>query len=152
MSEGTILPPGHYGYDDVAPGDRIETGSAEITAELIDGFADLSGDRFAIHMSTQVAQDYGFADRVAHGLLVLSVIDGLKNAAPAQFRAVASLGWNWRFTAPVLAGDTVRATIEVKAKRPTRQPDRGILTLDFEVRNQRDELVQAGENQLMVFR
>lgn len=146
------LEPGLYGFDDLDIGDVIETGRVEISPQMIDAFADLSGDRFEIHMDAQAAREFGFADRVAHGLLVLSVIDGLKNAAEAQFRAVASLGWDWRFSAPVLAGDEVRASITVRGKRGARNPHRGILTLDFTVRNQRDEKVQVGANSLMVLR
>ena len=68
---GRLLPPGQYGHDAVQIGDRIETSWAEITVAMIDRFADLTGDHFAIHMSDTGAQAQGFARRVAHGLLVL---------------------------------------------------------------------------------
>lgn len=148
----SLLSPGTYGYNDLAIGDVIETGSAEVSAALIDGFADISGDRFEIHMSREGAARHGFSDRVAHGLLVLSLVDGLKNAAPVQFRAIASLGWDWSFRAPVLAGDSVQAKITVRDKRETRDPGRGILTLGFAATNQHGQLVQEGQNQLMVYR
>ena len=99
---GRALPPGRYGFDDANPGDRIETDALSVTPALIDAFADLTGDRFEIHLSDAAAQRHGFPARVAHGLLVLSLIDGLKNQCPAQFNAVASLGWEWSFRAPVL--------------------------------------------------
>ena len=117
---------------------------------MIDAFADMTGDRFEIHMTTAAARRRGFEDRVAHGLLVLSLVDGLKNQAAAQFDAVASLGWDWRFSAPVLARDTIAVTIHVKALRPTSDGKRGIATLEFTVTNQRDETVQTGENRLMI--
>lgn len=75
---GAALPPGVYGYDDLAIGDWIDTGSAQVTAELIDQFATVSGDRYALHMDAAFAAEKGFDDRVAHGLLVLSMVDGLK--------------------------------------------------------------------------
>ncbi len=53
---------------------------------------------------------------------------------------------------PVFAGDTIRAAITVRAKRATLKPDRGILTLDFDVTNQQGETVQRGTNQLMAYR
>ncbi len=40
----------------------------------------------------------------------------------------------------------------MQAKRETKRPDRGILTLGFEVKNQRGEVVQQGTNELMVLR
>ena len=93
----------------------------------------------------------GIGLTAALGLLVLSVVDGLKNATSAKLQARASLGWDWRFRAPVLAGDTVAASITVAEKRSTRNADQGIVRLDFEVRNQRGDLVQAGANRLMVY-
>ena len=148
---GRHLAAGHHGFAEIQAGDWLETGEAEITAALIDGFADLCGDRFEIHMSDEAAARHGFSGRVAHGLLVLSVVDGLKNAAEAQFKAVASLNWNWSFRRPVIAGDSIRVGITVLEKRQTKNPDRGILRLGFEVTNQRGEMVQEGENLLMVY-
>lgn len=148
---GRQLAAGHHGLADVEVGDWLETGEAQITAALIDGFADLCGDRFEIHMSDEAAARHGFTGRVAHGLLVLSVVDGLKNAAEAQFKAVASLNWNWSFRRPVIAGDAIGVKITIREKRQTKNPDRGILRLGFDVTNQNGELVQDGENLLMVY-
>jgi acyl dehydratase len=149
---GRLLPPGFHGFDDVAPGDRIDTDEITVTPAAIDAFADLTGDRFAIHMSDTAAQELGFPSRVAHGLLVLSLIDGLKNQCPAQFRAIASLGWDMRFSRPVLAGDRIRGHLTVTEKRLISDGRRGILTLDVEAINQAGEVVQSGLNRLMVAR
>ena len=48
--------------------------------------------------------------------------------------------------------DKITARITVVEKRETRNPNRGILTLDFNVTNQHGETVQMGTNQLMVHR
>ena len=149
---GRLLAPGLYGYDDLAVGARIETGSLLVTDAVIDAFAALTGDRFEIHMTTEGAARHGFRARVAHGLLVLSLVDGLKNQCPAQFRAVASLGWDWSFRRPVLTGDQISATLVIAEMRPTSRPDRGIVTLSLEAQNQSGEIVQRGRNQLMVYR
>lgn len=139
-------------YEDVEVGDRYETPAAEVTAAVIDAFADMTNDRFEIHMSDEAAQRHGFPARVAHGLLVLSMVDGLKNNSIARFRAVASLGWTWKFSGPVFAGDTIRAEVTILDKRTTRNPDRAILGLGFIVRNQSGTVVQEGDNKLMVYR
>jgi len=139
-------------YEDVAIGDWYETGTAAVTTQAIDAFAQLTGDRFEIHMSVAGAKRHGFPARVAHGLLVLSLVDGLKNQAQAGFRAIASLGWDWTFVAPVLADDEIRVRVVIENKRETRNAARGILTLRFLVTNQRGETVQSGENKLMVYR
>ncbi|RYG90267.1 (R)-hydratase [Loktanella sp. IMCC34160] len=149
--EGRLLGPGRYRLAQLQVGDRIETGSRQITTAMIDGFADQTGDRFEIHMDRDAAARHGFADRVAHGLLVLSVVDGLKNQTPAQFDAIASLGWDWRFQAPVLVGNTITARITVTGLRQTSRQDRGIATLDFDVTNQDGVTVQRGQNRLMIY-
>ena len=146
------LAAGHYGFEDVALDDRIETAPLTVTSAMIDAFADLTGDHFEIHDSDAAAQRHGFSARVAHGLLVLSLIDGLKNQCPAQLRAIASLGWEWSFRAPVLCNDTIQATLTVVEKRPTSRPERGILRLEVVALNQRAEVVQRGHNLLMVYR
>ncbi len=148
----SLVPPGLHSYDAVSLGDRIETGTTTVTEAMIDSFAALTGDRFEIHMTVEGAARHGFLARVAHGLLVLALIDGLKNQAEAHFHAIASLGWDWSFRRPVFAGDTIRATITVEGKRPTRNPERGILTLAFDVSNQNGEVVQRGTNRLMSYR
>ena len=146
------LPSGQYGFNDISRGDRIDAGAIHVTADAIDRFADLTGDHFEIHMSDEAAARHGFDGRVAHGLLVLSLIDGLKNQAPAQFKAQASLGWTWSFKGPVIAGDTLSVAITVAEKQPVSDATRGILRLNFDVANQRGECVQSGENTLMVYR
>lgn len=146
-----FLPEGRYGFGDIALGDVVETGRIPVTTDMIDRFAAMTGDRFEIHMSREAALRHGFAARVAHGLLVLSLIDGLKNKAAAQFKAQASLGWDWTFQAPVLAGDTIGARITIAAIRPVSAGDRAVVTLEFDVTNQSGGTVQRGTNRLMVY-
>lgn len=146
------LPEGHYGADAVDVGDWIDCGSISVTAAQIDAFAELTGDRFEIHISDAAAQAHGFGARVAHGLLVLSLVDGLKNRAAAQFKARASKGWDWSFKLPVLAGDRINVRLEVTGKSPARQPDQATLHLTFSVTNENGDFVQTGTNRLLVYR
>lgn len=139
-------------YEDVAVGERFSTGGIVVTEAHVMGFAGLTGDFFDLHVDDEFARKLGFPGRVAHGILGLALVDGLKNRADTRFRAIASLGWNWKFTSPILIGDRIHAEVEVQAKRETRRADRGILTLAFRVMNQRGEVVQEGTNELMVQR
>src|SRR5579862_1805761 len=123
-------------FEDVAVGDRYTTGGITVSESLVTGFAGISGDFFDLHMDEDFAREHGFKGRVAHGILGLALTDGLKNRAATRLAALASLEWNWKFTAPIYLGDRIAAEIEVTAKRPTRRPDRGIVTLAFTVRNQ----------------
>jgi acyl dehydratase len=75
--------------------------------------------------------------------------DGLKNRSAVRIVVIASLGWNWRFKGPILAGDRIGVHVAVQGKRPNSKADRGLLTLGFTVRNQRGEIVQEGETTLI---
>ena len=56
---------------------------------------------------------------------------------------------NLRIPLPTRIGDTVRVRAEVKEKRETSKPERGILVLTYQVVNQRDEVVLHYNNLLM---
>lgn len=146
------LAAGFYGLDDLMAGAWWRTGGLTVTESHVLGFAGLTGDFFDVHVDDEAARALGFPGRIAHGLLGLALVDGLKNRAPVRLAAVASLGWTFDFTAPILIGDRIQATITVRSTRPTRRPDRGIAVLGFDVVNQRGETVQRGENRLMMLR
>ena len=146
-----MLARGVYTYDQVQIGDRMLTDWAKLTPQAIDTFAALTQDRFAIHLSDEGARAHGFDRRVAHGLLILSLVEGLKSTAPAQLDTFASLGWEWTFRAPVFAGDSIRATVTVAAKRAAGA-GKGMLTLSISVENQAREVVQQGQTRLMAQR
>lgn len=144
------LDPALLRYEQIAPGLAFETGGITVTEGHITGFAGLTGDFYDIHMDDEYARALGYPGRVAHGLLGLALCDGLKNRAPVRFAAIVSLNWRWSFTGPILVGDRIFARIAVLSKRMTRNPARGIVTLGFELVNQKGEVVQKGENDLMV--
>lgn len=139
-------------FDGIAAGLVFTTPGITVTEGHILGFAGLTGDFYEIHMDDAYARELGYPGRVAHGLLGLALCDGLKNRAQTRFAAIVSLGWRWRFTGPILVGDRIAAEVRVLGKRATKRADRGIVTLGFLLKNQRDETVQEGENDLMVRR
>jgi acyl dehydratase len=137
-------------YEQIEPGLAFETGGITVTEGHITGFAGLTGDFYDIHMDDDYARALGYPGRVAHGLLGLALTDGLKNRASVRFAAIVSLNWRWSFTGPILAGDRIAARIAVLSKRMTKNPARGIVTLGFDLVNQKGDVVQKGENDMMV--
>lgn len=137
-------------FEQAGIGLSFETGGIVVTEAHIVAFAGLTGDFFDIHMDDEYARGLGYPGRVAHGLLGLALCDGLKNRAPVKFAAIVSLNWRWSFSGPILVGDRIAARITVLSKRLTKNPARGIVTLGFDLVNQRSEVVQKGENDLMV--
>ncbi len=86
----------------------------EITEEWIDRFAALSGDDNQLHMDANAAREAGFANRVAHGVLLLtqlSTVIGTRLPGPGALWR--SLQWNW--SRPVFPQD--RITVEARVKQ-----------------------------------
>jgi acyl dehydratase len=139
-------------YEEIAEGLSWETGGITVAESHILTFAGLTGDFYDLHVDDDYARALGFPGKVAHGLLGLALADGLKNRSSVRLAAIVSLGWRWSFTGPILPGDRISAAIKVISRRETRRPERGIVTLEFDLRNQRGETVQRGENDMMVHR
>jgi acyl dehydratase len=88
----------------------------EVSQEMVDQFAELSGDDQWIHVDVERAtRESPFGTTIAHGNLTLALIDGLRRDLTewSGFRLGVNYGWNKvRFPAPVPAGSKVRATAE----------------------------------------
>ena len=88
-----------------------------VTQEMINTFAELSGDDQWIHVDVERAKaESPFGTTVAHGNLTLSLVDGFRKdlIESTGFLLGVNYGWNKvRFPAPVPAGSRVRATAEV---------------------------------------
>ena len=88
----------------------------EVTQEMIDTFAEVSGDDQWIHVDAErAATESPFGTTVAHGNLTLSMIDGFRRdlVQSTGFKLGVNYGWNkMRFPAPVPAGSRIRASIE----------------------------------------
>ena len=71
---------------------------------------------------------------------------------PRPFATIAFLGLRWRFKGPIKIGDTIKVRLKITAKKETSKPDRGIVTVQRHVLNQRGEVVQEGDTELMIER
>jgi acyl dehydratase len=89
----------------------------EITQEMVNQFADLTGDHQWIHVDVERARaESPFGGTVAHGNLTLSLIDGLRQGLSewSGFTLGVNYGWNKvRFPAPVLVGSRVRCYAQI---------------------------------------
>jgi len=136
--------------EDLAEGQKIETERRVVSAADIDGFCELSGDHNPLHTDDELARAAGFAGRIAHGLLVLSIASGL-GSEEDDWAIGAYLEESRRFVEPVLPGDEIHSVSEIAEVRRSRsKPDRGIVTLHVATRNQRDEIVLEGTDVVLV--
>jgi acyl dehydratase len=143
-------------YEDFQVGQVWTSPSRTITESDVTMFAMLSGDYDEIHTSEHYAREHSaYKTRIAHGMLGLAIVEGLKKRIPAfaETRYVASLEYTWKFTGPILLGDTVHLKIRITRMRESQsKPDRAIIWEGVQMLNQRGEAVQEGEHSLMIWR
>lgn len=139
-------------FEDFHPGQVFLSQGRTVTEADVVTFAGWSWDTNPVHTDAESARHGRFGERIAHGLLGLSVALGLTSRIGVfEACSIALLGIDdWRFRRPLLIGDTVRCRVEVLETRLTSAGDAGILRRRLTLLNQRDEAVQDGEIGLMV--
>jgi len=89
----------------------------EVTQEMVNQFAELTGDDQWIHVDVERAKaESPFGTTIAHGNLTLSLIDGMRRdlSEVSGFALGVNYGWNKvRFPAPVLVGARVRCYSQI---------------------------------------
>jgi acyl dehydratase len=150
-SSGMSGPPRRY-FEDIEVGEEYESPSRTVTEADIVIFAGLSGDYNILHTDAEFMKRSIFGERIAHGLLGLAIQSGLLTRAMPPYATLAFAGMRWKFKGPIKIGDTIRVQARVAAKKETSKADRGLVTLERRVLNQRDEVVQEGDTDLMVER
>ena len=139
-------------FEDLRVGDEFRSPGRTVTETDIVIFAGLSGDYNVLHTDAEHMKSSLFGERIAHGLLVLSIQQGLLDRAmPARGREVC-VGLRWKFKGPVKIGDTLHVRARVSAKEDADKPEWGLVTVEREVVNQLGEVVQSGETQHLIAR
>jgi len=137
-------------YEDFKPGITFETPGRTVTEADIVNFAGVSGDFYSLHTDEEYAAKTMFGGRIAHGLLVVSIVTGLWfRLGIFEGTLLALYGIDrLRFIKPVKPGDTIRARIIVIEKREKEKG--GLVTLRNEVYNQKGELVAVFDAKVLV--
>jgi acyl dehydratase len=132
-------------FEDFAIGDTATSVGRTVTETDIVNFAALSGDWNQIHTDAQYSSGTMYKERIAHGILVLSIASGLAVRMGFMEGTVqAFMGLDWQFRGPTKIGDTVRVHAEVAELKPMPRLKGGIVTLKMQILNQRDEAVHRG--------
>jgi acyl dehydratase len=138
-------------FEDFAVGDSATTQGRTITETDIVQFAALSGDWNAIHTDGAYAAQGMFGERIAHGLLGLSVASGLaERLGFMKDTILAFMGLDWKFKAPIKIGDTITARLTVAECKEIRRLGGGVVTFNVEIVNQRGEPTQRGTWTMLV--
>ena len=140
-------------FEEFAIDEEIVSGSRTVTEDDVVNFARLSGDFQPEHMNEEFARKGPVGERIAHGLLVLSMATGLLNQTGAfEGTSIAILEVSIRFLKAVKFGDTIRAIQKIAGKKETRKPDRGVLTTRINVLNQDDQTILEADLVILLYR
>ncbi len=137
-------PRGMY-FEELEVGTEIVSVGRTITETDVVNFAGLSGDYNQIHTDQTHAEEAGFGQRVAHGLLVLSVASGLAvQTGFMEGTVMAFRDLDTKFSAPVFFGDTIFVTLQVTELKALAKLGGGQVKLKVTIRNQKNKAVQKG--------
>lgn len=139
-------------FEEIEVGEEYVSPGRTVTEADIVIFAGLSGDYNVLHTDAEFMKTPIFGERIAHGLLGLAIQSGLLTRGMRPYATIAFLGLRWKFKGPIKIGDTITVRAKVISKKETSKPDRGVVTLERQVTNQKGEVVQEGETDLMVAR
>lgn len=143
------LPPkvrGMY-FEEFETGQQIVSVGRTLTESDIVNFAGISADFNEIHTNSIYSGDTPFGQRVAHGLLGLSIASGLAwqtgvlEGTIIAFREINT----WRFTKPVFIGDTLHVVMEIKETKAIPRAGGGTVVIQLDVQNQNGETVMKGD-------
>lgn len=138
-------------FEEYNVGDFVITPGRTITEADIVNFAALSGDWNAIHVDAEYAKQGMFGERIAHGLLGLSIATGLSvQMGFITGTVIAFMGLEWKFRAAIKIGDTIHVRAEVAETKPVPRLGGGVVNFNVEVINQRGETTQKGTWSMLV--
>ena len=140
-----------YYLDDLSEGQRFVSGTKLVTEEEIIRFA-REYDPQPFHIDPEAAKATFFQGLAASGWHTMAMsmrlmVDGGVPLAGGIVGAGGELSWPM----PTRPGDTLTVESEVLEVRPSRsRPDRGMVTMRNETKNQRGEVVQVLVGKLVV--
>ena len=119
---------------------QTATRALTVTAEDVERYAQITGDRNPLHFDEAFAAATKFGRLVVHGGLTAGILNALV-AEDLPGPGTVFMSQQLEYTAPVYIGDTITGTVEVlsvHARKPVTQ-------LRVEVRRADGEVVLTGE-------
>lgn len=139
------------GYlEDISPGDQVVSRARTITEADLVNFAGVSGDWHPLHTDAEYAQRGPFGERIAHGMLVLSIATGLAPLDPETVLAFYGMD-RLRFVRPARVGATIHVISEVR-ETVVRDEGSGIVVNHVRIVDSAGEVLAAGLFRMLVKR
>jgi 3-hydroxybutyryl-CoA dehydratase len=134
-------------FDRLSVGCRFRSAGRTVRDTDVIVFSALTGDWHPQHCDPEWAAASPFGERIAHGMLVLSLAVGLVPLDPERVLALRRVG-DVVFKRPVRLNDVVWVAGELTALRPIDDGS-GLVDFAWQVRNQDDALVARANIQVV---
>jgi len=140
-------------FDDLRVGQRFESGTHQIDQKQIQAFAE-QFDPQPFHVDAEAAKSTFFGEQVASGWHTAAITMRLLVESGLPFAGgLIGAGGEIAWPNPTRPGDVLQVESEVIELKPSRsRPDRGIVTVRSETKNQRGDIVQVLVSRLVVSR
>lgn len=136
--------------DDLHAGQRFTSATHRLDAEQIVRFA-TEFDPQPFHLSEEAAAKSLFAGLAASGWHTAAITMRLLVGGTPIAGGIVGLGVEVSWPRPTRPGDELQVFSEVTEITPSRsKPDRGLVVLRSETRNQRGEVVQVATSKILV--
>jgi acyl dehydratase len=139
-------------FEDFQVGDEFTSPGRTVTEADIVIFAGLSGDYNVLHTDAEHMKSSPFGERIAHGLLGLSIQQGLLDRSMPARGDERLVGLKWKFKGPIKIGDTIHVRARILAKKDSDKPEWGLVTMERQVVNRLGEVLQEGESEHLISR
>lgn len=113
-------------------------------------FSLLTQNQHPVHIDAHYAKSTQHGQNLVNGLLVLAIAIG-QTVNDISLRAIANLDYeSVKHEGPTFHGDTIYTRSTILALRVTSSGDRGVVYLETEVTNQREELVMVVRRHVLI--
>jgi len=132
-------------YEDLEPGEVITLAPKRVTKDMITDFAH-EFDPFPFHLDEKAARKSLLGGLAASGWQTAGLsLRMLVDAFLGHVDSRGGLGFsNLKWRRPVMVNDTISGTVTLTGlRRSESHPEWGIMTLEFDVRNQKDQQVMT---------
>ncbi len=133
----------HRHFEDLAVGEVIDLGHTKVTREMITTFA-REFDPLPFHLDEKAAKASLLGGLASSGWQTGALsLRMLVDSFLSQIASAGGLGFtNLKWKNPVMVDDTIGGTVKItELRRSASHPQWGIVTLDFDIRNQQGKPV-----------
>ncbi len=140
-------------YDEFELGVCYQSQGRTVTETDVVSFAGLSGDFNPLHTDAEFGKATPFGERIAHGMLLVSIATGMANwLGIFEGTTIALMEQVIRYRGAVKFGDTIHLEMEVIEKKETSKSDRGVVRFAIRVKKQTGDVAVDGEWTLLMKR